>query len=363
MDSNPSLNSLLSIIITLILVQAPAATFCQNNEYVSCGDSFSCANIENIGYPFWGGSRPAYCGHPAFELNCSNEFPEIAIRSVQYRIFNISNQSQTAKIARNDLLNNICPWHPQNASLDFNLFNYVPSGDQNISLFYGCSTVEKPALNCSEPNNSTFLCNNENPPPVVDPSRDSGPTSHLFNCTESNGGNSSHCNIIIKNQASFASIPHIFNCSEGNSSFGVYGLGIGSLDNVRCGIRVVVTVTQGAFEALGNASEELIRTSMASGFAVEWKVNNSLCEESMRSGGRCGSNANLISTQFVCYCANPTFSSTCTNIRSHTNGGNNGMLPALFIVLSFLISLLTLSPQYKNFINFANSKVSPIVSL
>nr|GMD55463.1 LEAF RUST 10 DISEASE-RESISTANCE LOCUS RECEPTOR-LIKE PROTEIN KINASE-like 2.4 [Ipomoea batatas] len=325
MDSN----SLLSIIITLILIQAPE-TLCQNNgsspgEYVSCGDSFSCANIENIGYPFWGGSRPPYCGHPAFELNCSNEFPEMAIRSEQYRILNISNQSQTAKIARNDLLNNICPSHPQNASLDFNLFNYVPSGDQNITLFYGC-TVVKPALNTRIP---------ARPFPAV-----SDPISENFNCTESKDNSSFNC--IIKNHVSFVSISNIFNCSEGNSSFGVYGLGtsprIGSLDNLRCGIQIVVTVTQGAFEALGNAShasEELVRTSIAGGFSVEWKANNSLCQECLRSGGQCGSNGNLISTQFVCYCANGTFSSTCTNIRSHTNGDKNALSSAAAIILAF----------------------------
>nr|GMD49977.1 LEAF RUST 10 DISEASE-RESISTANCE LOCUS RECEPTOR-LIKE PROTEIN KINASE-like 2.1 [Ipomoea batatas] len=189
--------------------------------------------------------------------------------------------------------------HPQNASLDFNLFNYVPSGDQNITLFYGCTLV-KPDLNCSEPNFSFGCNNNENRslgPPLFDP------TSDNFNCT------------LFK-----------------DSSFGVYGLGtsprIGSfLDNVRCGgIQIVVTVTQGAFEALANAShasEELLRSSMAGGFSVEWKANNSLCQECLRSGGRYGSNGNLISTQFVCYCANRTFSSTCTSIRTHTNSDNN----------------------------------------
>ncbi|XP_019154610.1 PREDICTED: LEAF RUST 10 DISEASE-RESISTANCE LOCUS RECEPTOR-LIKE PROTEIN KINASE-like 2.7 [Ipomoea nil] len=192
MDSNLSLKSLLSLITLLIFIHTPA-NFCLD-VYVRCGEAFSCANIENIGYPFWGGSRPVYCGHPSFELDCSKDLPEITIQSVKYRVVNTSNRpAQTATIARDDLLSNIN------------------------------------------------------------------------------------------------------------------------------------TVTQGAFEALGNASlvsEDLLRTSAGGGFLVEWKANNSLCEECMRSGGRCGSNG--ISTQFVCYCPNGT-SSSSTYSNPHSNEYKKGL--------------------------------------
>ncbi|CAL5425908.1 unnamed protein product [Camellia sinensis] len=29
--------------------------------------TFQCANMQNIDYPFWGGNRPDYCGHPGFQ--------------------------------------------------------------------------------------------------------------------------------------------------------------------------------------------------------------------------------------------------------------------------------------------------------
>ncbi|CAL5415921.1 unnamed protein product [Camellia sinensis] len=29
--------------------------------------TFQCANMLNIDYPFWGGNRPDYCGHPGFQ--------------------------------------------------------------------------------------------------------------------------------------------------------------------------------------------------------------------------------------------------------------------------------------------------------
>ncbi|XP_019154739.1 PREDICTED: LEAF RUST 10 DISEASE-RESISTANCE LOCUS RECEPTOR-LIKE PROTEIN KINASE-like 2.4 isoform X2 [Ipomoea nil] len=248
MDHSNSICPALFVFI-ILLIQTPE-TLCQNNgssgEYEACGEPFNCANIENVGYPFWGGSQPAYCGHPSFELDCSKDLPEITIQSVKYRVVNISNRADTATIARDDLTSNICPSNPRNASLDFNLFSYVSSGaDKNISLFYGCTSVSL--------------------------------VSNLFNCNSTGNGLWSR------------------------------STGLPSNNNIKCGFEIFVTVTQEAFEALGNASqlasEELLRTSVAGGFAVEWKANNSLCEECRSSGGRCGSNANLISTQFVCYYA------------------------------------------------------------
>nr|GME19349.1 LEAF RUST 10 DISEASE-RESISTANCE LOCUS RECEPTOR-LIKE PROTEIN KINASE-like 2.1 [Ipomoea batatas] len=295
MDSNLSLESWLSVITVLILVQTPA-NFCQNNgnssrdEYVRCGESFNCANIENIGYPFWGGSRPAYCGHPDFGLNCTNESPEITIRSVKYRVFNISNPSQTATIARDDLLSNICPSNPRNASLDFNLFSYnFSSGDQNITLFYGCTVITAAPFN--------------------------NPIPNLFNCSEENS-NSNRNNVLWSPSVGLPNIPGI---------------------SIKCGSQIFVTVTQGAFEALGNASlvsEDLLRTSVGGGFLVEWKANNSLCKECMRSGGRCGSNG--ISTQFVCYCVNDISWLTCNDPDSYSNETSSIKLLAMEqMVLSF----------------------------
>ncbi|XP_019154738.1 PREDICTED: LEAF RUST 10 DISEASE-RESISTANCE LOCUS RECEPTOR-LIKE PROTEIN KINASE-like 2.4 isoform X1 [Ipomoea nil] len=266
MDHSNSICPALFVFI-ILLIQTPE-TLCQNNgssgEYEACGEPFNCANIENVGYPFWGGSQPAYCGHPSFELDCSKDLPEITIQSVKYRVVNISNRADTATIARDDLTSNICPSNPRNASLDFNLFSYVSSGaDKNISLFYGCTSVSL--------------------------------VSNLFNCNSTGNGLWSR------------------------------STGLPSNNNIKCGFEIFVTVTQEAFEALGNASqlasEELLRTSVAGGFAVEWKANNSLCEECRSSGGRCGSNANLISTQFVCYYESKKGLSTVVDIPFESKKG------------------------------------------
>nr|GMD77677.1 LEAF RUST 10 DISEASE-RESISTANCE LOCUS RECEPTOR-LIKE PROTEIN KINASE-like 2.1 [Ipomoea batatas] len=130
-------------------------------------------------------------------------------------------------------------------------FSYAPSVN-NITLFYGCTTT--------------------NPVSV--------PIPNLFNCSDSNK------NVLWSPNTG---LPNI------------------SSNNITCGSEISVTVTQEAFEALLNASvvtEELLRTSVGAGFSVDWEAYNSLCDNCTGSGGRCGSNGDSISTQFVCYTDN-----------------------------------------------------------
>lgn len=274
-----------ALFLFIFFIQTPV-TFTQSNgssEYAACGEPFSCANIENIGYPFWGGSRPAYCGHPVFELNCRNQSPKITIRSVEYKVVSISNQ--TATIVRDDLLSNICPQNPQNASLDFNLFTYVSSGNQNITLFYGCTLILPVQV----------------------------PIPNLFNCSEDSSNSNS--------RGLWSPIPGLPNIP-----------GISNI--IKCGIKIFVTVSQGVLETslrTSLASKDLVTTSISSGFSVEWKANNGLCADCMSSGGLCGSNVTN-STEFVCYCANGTFSSTCGDTAGNDNNVA-GVLPFNIVLL------------------------------
>ncbi|XP_019154740.1 PREDICTED: LEAF RUST 10 DISEASE-RESISTANCE LOCUS RECEPTOR-LIKE PROTEIN KINASE-like 2.5 [Ipomoea nil] len=252
----------------ILLIQTPHLTFCDefnsSSVYEACAQSFSCGDIDDIGYPFWGGSQPAYCGHPSFGLTCSDESsPEITILAVKYKVLGIS--SQAATIVRYDLSTNICPSIPQRASLDLNLFSYAPSGNQNITLFYGCTIV--------------------NPVSV--------PIPKLLNCSEE-GSDSNRNNVLWSPTTGLPSIP-------------------GITSNIfRCGIDIFVTVTQEAFDSLVKASlnvtEDLLRTAVGGGFSVDWKANNTLCEDCTGTGGRCGSNGDPISTQFICYIANSSSS-------------------------------------------------------
>ncbi|BFG25360.1 hypothetical protein CerSpe_116340 [Prunus speciosa] len=62
---------LLVITSTIYLLYVPRSLGVDDEQYLNCGASFQCANIPNIGYPFWGSSRPDYCGYPEFKLNCT----------------------------------------------------------------------------------------------------------------------------------------------------------------------------------------------------------------------------------------------------------------------------------------------------
>lgn len=99
-----------------------------------CSEPILCGDIE-IKYPFWGGGRPEYCGHPSFEIKCESNIPNIAIKSTAYKVIAIDTPTRILTLARDDLLSNICLDNPENASLDFNIFSYI-STDQNITLHY-----------------------------------------------------------------------------------------------------------------------------------------------------------------------------------------------------------------------------------
>ncbi|KAK9942469.1 hypothetical protein M0R45_008134 [Rubus argutus] len=76
--------------------------------YLNCRQSFQCSNIESIGSPFWGSTRPDYCGHPEFKLNCSGDAPSISIQDQQYRVLSINHTYSSFKIARVEYRNNVC---------------------------------------------------------------------------------------------------------------------------------------------------------------------------------------------------------------------------------------------------------------
>ncbi|XP_074275876.1 LEAF RUST 10 DISEASE-RESISTANCE LOCUS RECEPTOR-LIKE PROTEIN KINASE-like 2.4 [Silene latifolia] len=57
--------------IFIIFLVLPASSSV-GERYETCSSSFfSCGkNSSDVGYPFWGGDRPKYCGHPSLQLQC-----------------------------------------------------------------------------------------------------------------------------------------------------------------------------------------------------------------------------------------------------------------------------------------------------
>lgn len=120
-------------LLILVLVHAPRVLSKNDEHYVNCGIQVRCANME-ISYPFWGGKRPSYCGHPGYELKCNGDAPELTMMDVSYRVLDINTLSQNVTVARAYYWNDYCPDKYVNTTLDAALFNYT-STFPNLTLY------------------------------------------------------------------------------------------------------------------------------------------------------------------------------------------------------------------------------------
>ncbi|CAK9150679.1 unnamed protein product [Ilex paraguariensis] len=255
----------MNMLIISILSHVPMF-LCQDNEqYAACGNLFHCANISSIGYPFSGQDRPAYCGHSGFRLSCIGNTPLITIQSEEYRVLEIDNGTQTLKVAREDLLNNLCPTILYNTTIDFNLFSYA-SNLQNLTLNYTCTGTQ---------------------------------AEHQFDCT----GN------------------------DGTTTINYFSTADTNLSVVTCDDSVLVPISQTSAQVLASpkASVNDLRAVIGRGFQLEWSAKDLSCEQCIQSGGRCGS-ANSSSTSFACYCTDRPYELTCNktqigtgNVELYTN--------------------------------------------
>ncbi|XWS16866.1 hypothetical protein CRYUN_Cryun33cG0017700 [Craigia yunnanensis] len=128
MHLNVSTPSSSVLFLTIILLSAQVSIFlCVGNENcVVCSKPFQCGNIHNVSYPFWGGDRPDYCGHPGLELTCQGDEPQITIMS-----------------------------HLVNTTLNFSILSYAWNLE-NLTLYYHCTRI----ANLSSGFLSQFNCTN-----------------------------------------------------------------------------------------------------------------------------------------------------------------------------------------------------------
>ncbi|KAL3032441.1 hypothetical protein AAZX31_02G084300 [Glycine max] len=120
------------LVITIILNQIPTSCADDDVQYLKCGSPFHCANLKNLSYPFWGFSRPLYCGHPAFKLQCTDE-----------RVLEVNDSYHGPKLVRTDYWNNTCPTSLRNIAIGCTFFDYG-SDSQNLTLYYDCSSSPFP---------------------------------------------------------------------------------------------------------------------------------------------------------------------------------------------------------------------------
>ncbi|KAL0431333.1 UNVERIFIED_CONTAM: hypothetical protein Sradi_0759300 [Sesamum radiatum] len=120
---------------TLLPLHFPG--FCSQQD--ECKQPFQCANITNITYPFWGGSRPQACGLQGFQLlNCEGDFPLLYISPLIYRVLEFDFSNRTLKVARQDLLGDACPTTFYNTTLQ-DPYHFAPdSNNQDTTLFFDC---------------------------------------------------------------------------------------------------------------------------------------------------------------------------------------------------------------------------------
>lgn len=255
------------------------ASYCQvYRQFNDCSKRFRCANLPDLDYPFWGGDRQSYCGHPAFQLNCQENVTFVNLRSRQYRVLGVDTRSQIITVARQDLWNNTCPSPIYDTELDDSLFSRL-SGDQNLTLLYGCATI---------PGQQSPL--------------------YEFDCTIDNTTSDSY---FLTQGASLAT----------------------NIAQLTCSNRITVPINQTSARTLTSpsSSENDLKEVLKVGFGLKWDANDSICNECARTGGRCGYNSSTSS--FACFCSDRPYASQC-------NGNDSGNGKSPFCTCDQLFGLL-----------------------
>ena len=127
---------------TIILFSIPISNG-ENIQYGACFANYSCGKIHNIGYPFWGGNRPEYCGILDFKLNCkdnSNSFMNVlGANSSGYagvRVLDIDTSLHTMIVSPDKIFDHC---FLRDSSKPFLSSLKLDSTNKTISLFYGCN--------------------------------------------------------------------------------------------------------------------------------------------------------------------------------------------------------------------------------
>ncbi|CAI9113532.1 OLC1v1014146C1 [Oldenlandia corymbosa var. corymbosa] len=154
------------MMLTIIYVIVAYIICCNVNadEFGDCSRPYNCGSLRGIGYPFFGGDRPGYCGRRGYGLICvKDQYSVILIGQVSYRLLEIDASIPKMRIARQDLLNDICPeswvFFDHYKSFDFK-FNDPSDNTRNLRIYYGCS----PEVISRVQTQSNVSCSIENEP-------------------------------------------------------------------------------------------------------------------------------------------------------------------------------------------------------
>ncbi|CAL5213958.1 unnamed protein product [Lathyrus oleraceus] len=234
-------------------------TICQqqHNKHVDCLKPYTCGEVSNIYYPFWGQNRPSYCGinSDQFHLKCDTHHrnTSIQIASQNFQVLYINQFVYTMTMFRKGLVYDNCSSALTNTSLDSSHFHYM-SNVRNITILYNCAN-----------------------------------------------------DIKIPNGANMNS----FSCKEDSSKRAFY-TDSETAEGVKCeGVRVDVQVTKEV--ELGGGIEGLNK-ALSRGFDVEYVADTQKCLKCVLSNGTCGGND---MSQFSCYCPDGTEGLDCSYRREN----------------------------------------------
>ncbi|KAL5726449.1 hypothetical protein ACHQM5_009491 [Ranunculus cassubicifolius] len=233
-------------LLAIIFLYLPNSLCYDDFRWSNCTSTFQCGNIKEIGYPFWGGTRPEYCGHPDFELQCHGNVAQIQIQSEKYRVLHIDSSKETLRLSTQNNWSGNCPSKFLNNSIpSSNSFKYSTPFTQDVDLFYNC-----PAL-------------------------------PLFNTNR-------------------------FTCSLNTTTDSYNYYWIDSMektlrprDLLRCNVSVSVPVLQTVMRNF-TRSESSVEEIVNKGFDVRCLSNISECNSCMASSGGCGYNSS--SGAQICFC-------------------------------------------------------------
>ncbi|KAK3440495.1 hypothetical protein EUGRSUZ_B00756, partial [Eucalyptus grandis] len=225
--------------------------------YTECRRSFNCGTISNITYPFWGSSRPQFCGLPPFRVECyEDEFPIFEYQEQKYRVLKIDQHLRTMTITRIDLMEGTCLHEFRNTSImDSTLFHMTPVV-KSLNIFYGCLDTMKNISN-------EFEC--------------------FYN--------------VVRKLAFF--IDDIF-LDRGLCSF-----------ITNCVTSIKVPVLWSALDDVGRRNISL-QEALNQGFDVQYS-DHPECPTCASSDGFCGSNASSSSSSFTCYRRDKPHPRTCND--------------------------------------------------
>ncbi|XVE58808.1 hypothetical protein DITRI_Ditri04bG0198700 [Diplodiscus trichospermus] len=225
-----------------VLIVLPIAYCDDNHQFLECNETFDCGTIHGLGYPFWGGVRPRYCGHQGFELICEeNQIPVININEQKFRVLNISQPANTMSIAPVDIWEDPCPQRFHNISLNQSPFEFAATV-RTLSIFYGC------------------------------PLDDDIPSEHRFSCSSSNGNNYYLDESLLRQYHS---------------------------ELTDCNISITVPVNQSEMDELWFRNQTIYDVRNK-GFDVLYQKDIIPCVACKNSGGVCGSDNT--SLEFLCFC-------------------------------------------------------------